>query len=157
MPNPEPRTPNLTPSRGFRLLPVIVALAILVGAMPSLVIIWSIVSTAIFQMQRKGYTSTARKQVKVFKDPLQAYRLDLNGYPSMAQGLDALRNPPGDLANSGKWNGPYLKRPIPLDPWDRPYRYEYPGRHNQDLPDIWSSGPDGVDGTDDDVGNWEQE
>jgi general secretion pathway protein G len=135
---------------GFTLMEVLLVLAILV-------IIASIVSTAIFQMQRKGYTSAAKTQVKALKGPLQAYRLDLNSYPSTAQGLDALRRAPGDLANAGKWSGPYLDEAVPLDPWLQPYHYEYPGKHNQDLPDIWSVGPDGVDGTDDDVGNWEQE
>lgn len=133
---------------GFTLMEVLLVLAILV-------IIASIVSTAIFQMQRKGYTDAARTQVKAFKGPLQAYRLDMNSYPTTAQGLDALRQAPGDSANSGKWSGPYLEEVVPADPWGNPYRYEYPGRHNQDLPDIWSVGPDGVDGTDDDVGNWQ--
>lgn len=105
-------------------------------------------------MQDKGYTAAAKTQVKAFKGPLQAYRLDLNSYPSSAQGLDALRQAPGDLANSSKWSGPYLDEPVPADPWGNPYRYEYPGRHNADLPDIWSVGKDGVDGTEDDVNNW---
>ena len=41
-----------------------------------------------------------------------------------------------------------------LDPWGRPYQYRYPGQHNKDKYDIWSSGKDGQDGTADDIGNW---
>ena len=43
---------------------------------------------------------------------------------------------------------------MPLDPWQRPYHYLYPGKHNPNVPDIWSLGPDGIDGTADDIGSW---
>ncbi|NOX55565.1 MAG: prepilin-type N-terminal cleavage/methylation domain-containing protein [Planctomycetes bacterium] len=57
---------------------------------------------------------------------------------------------------ASKWDGPYLrKNEIPLDPWGNPYQYEYPPTHGTgDQPDIWSLGPDGQDGTDDDITNW---
>ena len=50
--------------------------------------------------------------------------------------------------------GPYLQKAVPKDPWGQPYQYEYPGTHDEQMPDIWSLGPDMMDGTDDDVGNW---
>ena len=64
---------------------------------------------------------------------------------------------PGDLTNASKWQGPYLDKESPLDPWDNPYQYSYPGTRNQDRFDIWSFGPDGADGTADDIGNWPEE
>ena len=114
----------------------------------------SIATTAIFQQRHNAFIKAAQTQVRALKAPLQAYRLDLNNYPTTSQGLEALRMAPGDLANPAKWSGPYLEEPVPLDPWDQAYRYAWPGTRNADLPDIWSVGPDGVDGTDDDVGNW---
>ncbi|MBN2024883.1 MAG: type II secretion system major pseudopilin GspG [Pirellulales bacterium] len=133
--------------RGFTLIEVLLVLAILV-------IIASFAVIALGPMQRSAYTRAALAQVKAFKSPLQAYRLDMKDFPSTAQGLEALRNVPNDAPNPDKWAGPYLDSPVPLDPWDQPYQYEYPGKHGQDLPDIWSFGADGIDGTADDVGNW---
>ena len=46
---------------------------------------------------------------------------------------------------------------VPLDPWDNPYQYMSPGIHNPDGFDVWSFGPDGINGTQDDIGNWNQE
>ena len=74
------------------------------------------------------------------------------------ESVDAMLAAPSDLPNQDKWFGPYLKaqgNAVPKDPWGSEYVYEYPGKNNeQDLPDIWSIGPDRQDGTDDDVGNW---
>ena len=56
-----------------------------------------------------------------------------------------------------RWAGPYIKISIPADPWGRPFRYQSPGRHNTASYDLWSLGPDGRDGTPDDIGNWPSE
>jgi general secretion pathway protein G len=82
---------------------------------------------------------------------LAAYRLDIGDYPTS---LEELRMQPADAAAAERWAGPYLDREVPLDPWRRPYHYRYPGQHDPDMPDIWSAGPDGVDGTQDDIASW---
>jgi len=133
--------------RGFTLIEVLLVLVILV-------IIGSIAVVAIGPIQRGAYINAASAQIKALKTPLNAYRLDQGNFPSTQQGLQALRTQPSDLAVPEKWNGPYLETEIPLDPWGNPYRYEFPGKHEANQPDIWSYGPDGMDGTDDDVGNW---
>ena len=133
--------------RGFTLVEVLLVLVILM-------IIASLVVAAYGPIQRQAYINATRTQIKAFKTPLQTYRLNLNDYPSTQQGLEALRDPPADLPNVDKWVGPYLDSPVPLDPWDNPYQYEYPGKYEVDVPDIWSFGPDGMDGTDDDVASW---
>ncbi len=133
----------------FTLVEVLLVLVILV-------IIGSIAVTAYGPIQRRAYVNAARSQIKAFKTPLNAYLLDIGDYPSSAQGLQALRYPPADLPDPSKWNGPYLDSEIPLDPWGNPYQYEYPGRFDPSQPDIWSLGPDGIDGTDDDIGSWQQ-
>lgn len=131
---------------GFTLIEVLLVLAILV-------IIASLAVTAYGPMQRSAYIRAATTQVKAFRTPLQAYYLDINMYPTTQQGLEALRTPPPDLPNPAKWNGPYLDTPVPLDPWDRAYQYESPGKYNVEEYDVWSLGPD-MNNPDDDIGNW---
>lgn len=84
---------------------------------------------------------------------LDLYELDAGKYPATEQGLAALRTPPADAEN---WRGPYLKQE-PIDPWKHPYRYLYPGSRNPQDYDLFSLGPDGIEGTTDDIVNWEKE
>ncbi len=81
---------------------------------------------------------------------LDLFELDNGRYPKSEEGLNALLTNPGELDN---WKGPYLKKK-PIDPWGKEYNYKSPGEHNTDY-DLWSSGPDGASGSQDDVGNWE--
>ncbi|HVX59141.1 MAG TPA: type II secretion system major pseudopilin GspG [Pirellulales bacterium] len=131
----------------FTLIEVLLVLVILV-------ILGSLVGIQIRRAQKKGLVNAAKSQVSMFKTPLDMYQLDLGQYPSSSSGLDALRRAPGDVQDT-KWAGPYLEKDAPLDPWGRKYHYANPGKHNTDGYDLWSSGPDGADGTDDDVGNWQ--
>jgi general secretion pathway protein G len=96
----------------------------------------------------------ARAQIGLFETPLNLYRLDMREYPSTSQGLVALRTVPSDARHANKWNGPYLEKDVPVDPWDNPYQYQYPGKRNTTSFDLWSLGPDGQEGTEDDIGNW---
>jgi general secretion pathway protein G len=128
---------------GFTLVEVLLVLVILV-------IIASLAVTAYGPMQRRAYVNAAKTQIRAFKGPLSAYRLDMGDFP---QSLDGLRVQPGGAAQ-GEWNGPYLDREVPLDPWRRPYQYVYPGQHDPDMPDISSAGPDGVFGNEDDITSW---
>ncbi len=132
---------------GLTLVEVMLVLVILM-------IIASLAVTAYGPIQRKAYINAAKTQIKAFKTPLQAYKLDMGDFPASGDGLEALRNAPSNLRNVDKWSGPYLDSPVPLDPWGNPYQYEYPGKYDTEQPDIWSFGPDGIDNTDDDVGNW---
>ncbi len=132
---------------GFTLVEVLLVLVILV-------IIASLAVTAYGPMQRRAYVNAAKTQIRAFKGPLAAFRLDMGDFPTSQDGLQALRTAPADAAAAGQWNGPYLDREVPLDPWRRPYSYSYPGQHDPEMPDIWSAGPDGVDGNQDDVTSW---
>lgn len=89
---------------------------------------------------------------------LDMYELDNGLYPTTEQGLSALISEPASSPVPPNWNGPYLKkRKIPLDPWGRSYVYVCPGVHNQEDYDLYSYGPDGVEGGGDDVINWEEQ
>lgn len=133
---------------GFTLIEVLLVLVILV-------ILGSLAVTAYGPMRRKAQIDAAKAAVSMFETPLEAYHLHMDAYPASQAGLDALRTAPADAGSN--WSGPYIKQDIPLDPWRNPYRYESPGRHNPETYDLWSAGPDGIDGTADDVGNWSSE
>ena len=77
----------------------------------------------------------ARSQIDAFREALGAYHTDTGEYPTTEQGLVALRVAPAGVKG---WNGPYLPKDIPNDPWGKPYGYRYPG-HSGPQPDIWSS------------------
>jgi len=84
---------------------------------------------------------------------LDLYELDTGSYPSSLDDL-VKREPPADLeSDTGQWNGPYLKKGLPNDPWARPYLYNRDSQHQQDY-DLSSLGRDGQPGQDD-VSNWE--
>lgn len=86
---------------------------------------------------------------------LMRYKMDMGDYPSSAEGLSALLAAPG--SKSDRWRGPYAETPggkLPSDPWGEPYRYRYPGTKNKGGYDLFSSGADKVEGTEDDIGNW---
>ena len=77
---------------------------------------------------------------------LDLYELDNNTYPAA---LDDLRTKPVSASN---WKGPYIKT-RPQDPWGNVYVYKFPGERNPDY-DLYSKGPDGKDGGEDDINNW---
>jgi general secretion pathway protein G len=81
------------------------------------------------------------------KSALGQYEIDNGFYPKSLQ--DLLVQP----ANAKNWHGPYLDK-LPVDPWSNPYIYYFPGKHNQTGYDLLSVGPDGKEGTDDDIVNW---
>ncbi len=89
-----------------------------------------------------------------FNTALAAYRLHAGAFPSTEQGLEALRASPTGDPEPRDWKGPYLQRPVPTDPWGNEYVYRNPGTNNPDY-DLFSSGPDGREGTEDDITNWE--
>jgi general secretion pathway protein G len=130
---------------GFTLMEVLLVLVILV-------ILGSFAVGMFTSTQRKSLIKAATIQVRAFDTPIGEYYLETNEFPP---DLQALRSPPANLANPAKWGGPYLATEIPLDPWSHPYQYVFPGRYRPESYDNWSLGPDGADGTEDDIGNWQ--
>ncbi len=94
--------------------------------------------------------TAAQTQIKSFETVLDAFEVDNGFYPKGEDGLQDLVVQPRDTP---KWHGPYLSE-IPLDPWERPYIYTCPGKYNQNSYDILSVGPDGRNGTEDDIANY---
>ena len=141
---------NRTRRGGFTLMEVLLVLAILV-------ILGSLVVMTFTTVLSDSDKQAAESQIGLLEPALSVYRLQMKEYPSTTQGLEALRNSPSDARHAKKWNGPYIEKELPVDPWDNPYQYQYPGKHNPTSFDLWSLGPDSQEGTEDDIGNWRQE
>jgi general secretion pathway protein G len=78
----------------------------------------------------------------------------MNGFlPSTEQGLSALVTRPDTDPKPTQWH--QLLTQVPVDPWYNPYVYENPGKHNPDSFDLYSAGPHGKVGADDNIGNWD--
>lgn len=120
---------------GFTLIELIVVILIL-GLLAGLVV------PRLFRHATQARITTAGVQIAAFQTALAAYKLDTGNFPTTEEGLQALRVAPSGVRN---WNGPYLPKDIPLDPWGNPYVYKYPGDHG-DEPDIISYGADGKPG-----------
>jgi len=124
-----------TRMRGFTLIELVVVILIL-GLLAGLVV------PRLFKYAERAKVATAKAQISAFQTALGAFRLDTGRYPTTEEGLQALRTKPPGLDN---WDGPYLPKEIPLDPWGRAYLYKYPGDRG-DEPDIISYGADGREG-----------
>jgi general secretion pathway protein G len=113
----------------------------------------ALVAPSMFQQGDKARVVAARVQINNFEQALTQYKLSTGMFPTTEQGLEALRTKP---ANLNQWEGPYLKKEIPKDPWGHDYLYKYPGDHGEE-PDIISYGLDGQpggDGLNADVVSW---
>ena len=142
----EPRRPGGLLQRGFTLLELLVVMLI-IGLLAGYV------APQYFKQVGKSEVKTARAQIEALGKALDQYRLDTGHYPSTEQGLAALMAKP---ANETKWDGPYLKKAVPADPWGTVYQYKRPGEHGEY--DLWSVGKDAqAGGTAEaaDINSWE--
>lgn len=101
-----------------------------------------LVGPRLFQQVDKAKIVKARTDINGFEAALVQYHADNGFFPPQEQGLDALR--------------PYLRKDVPLDTWNHPYVYKFPGEHGEE-PDIISYGADGQpggEGTNADIVNW---
>lgn len=121
----------------IEILVVIVVIAILA----------TLVAPNIFKHVGEARVSTAKAQMEELTNALDAYRLDTGTYPSTDQGLAALNQLPS-IDPPATWKGPYLRKAVPLDPWNHPYVYVFPGQQNPMGFDLVSYGADGLPGGD---------
>ncbi|HNS20363.1 MAG TPA: type II secretion system major pseudopilin GspG [Sedimentisphaerales bacterium] len=134
--------------QGFTLIELMLVLVILAT-------LATIVAPKLTGQSQKAKKTAARTQISQFEVALDAFEIDMGRYPTTAEGLRALvEKPPSDSEN---WTQPYLKQAVPLDPWKNEYVYRYPGQYNRDGYDLYSYGPDGRQGGDDDIKNWSDE
>ena len=144
------RTGGVRGRGGFTLIEMLVIVAIIA-------VLAAVVAPEVFRNMGDANAGAARQQIELMGTALDGYRLDNHAYPSTEQGLSALRVEPVTGERPRKWRGPYLKRAVPNDPWDRPYVYVPPGRHDPRGYDLYSLGRDGREGgegEDADVTSW---
>jgi general secretion pathway protein G len=131
--------------KGFTLVELLVVMVIIA-------LLAALVGPRLFPKLGKGKQSAASAQIELIGQGLDHFRLDVGRYPTTQEGLNAL------MVNSGieRWEGPYLKKALPVDPWGKPYQYQCPGSHGEY--DLFSYGRDGTaggDGEDKDATSWE--
>ena len=128
---------NKAPRRaaGFTLLELLVVIVI-IGLLAAYV------GPKYFSQLGKSEVTIAKAQIEAFEKSLDTYRLDVGRYPSAEEGLGALLAAPASAG--AKWNGPYLKKGVPPDPWGKPYQYRAPGTKGEY--EILSLGKDGQPG-----------
>ena len=131
--------------RGFTLIELLIVMIIL-GLLAALV------APKMFQKVGSSKQKAAKAQIGMLGTALDAFRLDIGRYPSPEEGLDALRK----NAGGATWDGPYLPKDVPPDPWGRAYVYRAPGEHGDyDLYSLGADGQDGGEGENADVVSWE--
>ena len=131
---------------GFTLMELLIVLVI-IGLLAALV------GPTLYQRIGPARESTARAQIENFATALDSYFVDLGRYPSTQDGLKALRAKP---ESADKWNGPYLKKEIPADPWGNQYVYRAPGRSGgYEIVSYGADGREGGEGENADIQSWE--
>ena len=146
-----PARPRVLDGRrlGFTLIEILVVIVVIA-------ILATLVAPNVFQHVGAAKSATAKSQIEMLGAALDAYRLDNGAYPATQQGLAALWERP-TVDPPANWRGPYLRKPVPPDPWNRPYLYQFPGQQNPMGYDLLSYGADGKpggQGDDADILSW---
>jgi len=131
--------------RGFTLLELLVVMVI-IGLLAGYV------GPKYFSQIGKSEIKATRAQIDALEKALDQYRLDVGRYPTTEQGLASLMARP---TGENRWQGPYLKKDVPNDPWGTAYQYRQPGEHGEF--DLYSFGKDskaGGEGEAADITNW---
>jgi general secretion pathway protein G len=131
---------------GFTLLELLIVVIIL-GLLAALV------GPRLFGTLDKAKKQVAKTQIELLSGALDQFRLDVGRYPTTDEGLDALVNPPEGME---RWNGPYLEKGVPKDPWGHAYVYTSPGEHGEyDMISLGLDGEPGGEGEDADITSWQ--
>lgn len=132
---------------GFSLVELMVVIFIM-GLLATLVIV------NVAPVGEQSRVGKARSDIATFESALEMYSLDMYTYPNGEAGLDALKTPPANADVASYRPGGYIKR-LRDDPWGNPYHYDIPGQRSGGGYDVYSAGPDGKPGNEDDIGNWQ--
>jgi general secretion pathway protein G len=125
-----------------------IVLIILVGLI-------ALVGPRLLGSQKKADIRTAQVQIGNLVSALKMYAVDMKTYPSTEDGLQMLIKGPEDERLARNWSGPYIEgSKLPIDPWGNDFQYEFGTEEgSSDFPRIFSMGPDGQAGIEDDIAN----
>lgn len=131
--------------RGITLIELLVVMVIIA-------MFATLVGQRLFRNVARARQTTAKAQISEFESVLDTFRLDVGRYPTTEEGLSSLRTRPGNLE---RWDGPYLRKDVPLDPWGHPYVYRFPGQHGDfDLLSLGADAQEGGEGENTDIVSW---
>ena len=129
--------------QGFSLMELLIVM-IIMGLLASLV------GPKLFGKLGMAKVKTAKSQIALFMSALDSYRLDVGHYPK------SLRELHENVGNAKGWDGPYIAKKVPKDPWGNEYVYKIPGSHGDfDIISYGADGSPGGTGKDADIGSWE--
>jgi len=127
--------------KGFTLVELVVVMTIIT-------ILAGAVAIQVTNRIRHAKRARAVQDIYTLETALDLYAADNGNSPTTQQGLEALRNEPSSAPAPQNWNGPYVKKAVPADPWGSEYVYRNPGQLNPDSYDLISYGEDGRPGGD---------
>lgn len=134
---------STTTTRSFTLIELMLVV-IIIGVLAAMVM------PRLVGRSEEARIARAQADIATISMGLDTFELHNGRFPTTSEGLQALSSNPASLPN---WKGPYLKKKEAKDPWGKEYQYKSPGTHNSDY-DLYSFGPNGVEGDNDDVKNW---
>lgn len=140
----------LKDDRGWTFIETIIGMAIVL-------ILSAGVGVVAFKNLDKANVTAAKSQIGDLKLALELYRQDCSRYPTVEQGLESLWTKPIMNPVPSGWNGPYIDKELPSDPWDNDYIYTVPGENGLAF-SISSYGADGTpggEGNDSDIHSWQ--
>lgn len=122
-----------------------------------ILVLTSTVGFMAFRYLGNARVATARSQIATLSLALSAFMLDNDRYPSDGQGLDALWQKPVLEPVPESWNGPYLSKKVPNDPWGNEYVYRVPGPNGLpfEIVCLGADGAAGGEGNDADISSWQ--
>jgi len=132
---------------GFTLIEILVVIVVIS-------LLAALVAPNVFRHVGTAKDAVAKSQMEMLGAALDAYRLDNGRYPTTEQGLSALWEEPQLEPRPSNWRGPYLRKQVPLDPWNHAYIYVHPGEVNvigYDLVTLGADGAEGGEGEDADI------
>ena len=132
-------------SLGFTLMEMIIVLSIIA-------LLMGLVIMNLNPIKGVAETKKVQADILALKEALSAYQLQTGSLPTTDQGLKALWQKPTTDPIPDQWHK--IMDEEVVDPWGHSYKYQNPGKHNTDGYDVYSTGPDGQDGADDNIGNW---
>ncbi|MCC6676596.1 MAG: type II secretion system major pseudopilin GspG [Phycisphaerales bacterium] len=139
---------------GFTLIEVMIVITIILA-------LTGLVAYNVLGRQKQAKADLCRIDMNTLKGAMKQFRLDFDRYPKDEEGIKVLWDKSALVvdtdADEAKWHK-YLEEPLANDRWGKPWGYKQVSEHgDEDIYDLWSFGPDGQEGNDDDIVSWSTE